>query len=207
MKIKITLCVLALLLTNAARSQSNTEDRPRKMLYYFNGGIGIYIPTDTHGALSETGFANSFQFQIDYKKHFFSRLYFDQYNIAFHTLYTAGDGSSLFINGKVPSSVIGLDVGYRWHVKRFSPYVYAGTGGAITDVPYLKENTSNDIEVTTGSHSSLAWRGGVGVTYKLSKMFILYIESQYVSFPITTQVYSGSLDGMSLQIGFKTPLQ
>lgn len=190
-----------------AKAQA-TDEEPRKLSYYFNGGIGLYIPLKTHGALNHTGFASSFQFQVDYKKHFFGRLFFDQYNIAFHTTYTARDGSTLFISGKLPSTMPGLEVGYRWHVKRFSPYIYGGTGVAMTDVPFLETSeTSNDVSLTSESRSSIAIRGGAGVTYKISKLFILYFESQFLSFPIRTQIYDGSLDGMCLQIGFKTPLQ
>ncbi|HEY8934021.1 MAG TPA: outer membrane beta-barrel protein [Cyclobacteriaceae bacterium] len=210
MKIRIVLYVVALMFAGAAQAQSSVSEgeKPRKLLYYFNGGVGVYIPTSTHGALSETGFASSFQFQVDYKKHFFGRVFFDQYNVSFHTRYTAQDGSNLFINGKVASSMIGMEPGYRWHLKRFSPYIYTGLGIAITDLPYLKNTeTSKDVELTTNSQSALAFRGGVGITYKISKMFILYMESQYLSFPITTQVYDGSLNGVSIQIGFKTPLQ
>ncbi|HEY9006062.1 MAG TPA: outer membrane beta-barrel protein [Ohtaekwangia sp.] len=210
MRISIMLSVIGLLFTCAsqAQAQAGVGEKSRKLLYYFNGGIGVYIPTATHSALGETGFASSFQFQIDYKKHLFGRLFFDQYNIAFHTRYTARDGANLYINGKIPSTMIGIESGYRWHIKRFSPYVYGGLGIAITDVPFLQDSeTSKDVVLTTDSQSALAFRSGIGITYKISKMFILYMESQYLSFPVTTQVYNGSLSGVSLQIGFKTPLQ
>jgi len=189
------------------KAQEKTE-RARKLLYYFNGGIGVYIPMSTHGALGETGSVGSFQFQVDYKEHLFSRIYFDQYNIAFHTMFTTHDGSGMLIKGKVPTTAIGLEAGYSWHIKRFSPYVYGGTGIAVTDVPFLEEDVaSKNVTLTTDSQSSLAFRLGVGVNYKISKMFIIYFESQYLSFPIATQVYKGDLNGVSLQIGFKTPLQ
>ncbi|AYB31945.1 outer membrane beta-barrel protein [Chryseolinea soli] len=208
MKFILVFCLAVLLCITAGHAQSNTEEKHRKPSYYFNGGIGLYSPIKTHSALNETGFASSFQFQIDYKKHLFGRLFFDQYNISFHTMYTARDGATLFINGKLPSTIPGLEVGYRWQIRKFSPYIYAGTGIAITDVPFLEESsTSKDVVLTSDSRSSFTYRGGVGVTVKLSKFFILYLESQYLSFPIATQVYNGTLDGVCLQFGFKTPLQ
>lgn len=207
MKKYLTLSAIILLAAIHTNAQLNDE-QPRKLSYFFNGGIGLYIPMKTHGALSQTGFASSFQFQVDYKKHFFGRLFFDQYNIAFHTTYATTDGSTLFISGKLPSSMPGLEIGYRWHIKKLSPYIYAGTGVAITDVPFLEASeTSNDVSLTSDSRSSLAVRGGAGVTYKLSKFFILYFESQLMTFPISTQIYHGNLDGICLQVGFKTPLQ
>lgn len=206
---KITVCsTLFLLLAMPVMAQVDSPGHARKLLYYFNGGIGLYIPTSTHGALSETGFASSFQFQVDYKKHFFSRLYLDQYNIAFLTDYTARDGSSLSIKGKIPSTLIGLDIGYSFRIKKFSPYAYAGTGIAITDIPFLEESSSSgNISLTSRSRSALSFRTGVGIDYKINRFFILYFESQFLSFPINTQVYDGNLNGVSLQVGFKTPLQ
>jgi hypothetical protein len=206
--IKITTCSLLLLLTISVKAQVDSVTQARKLLYYFNGGIGLYIPTSTHGALGETGFAGSFQFQIDYKKHFFSRLYLDQYNISFLTDYTAQDGSTVSIKGKIPSTLIGLDLGYSLHIKKFSPYAYAGASIAITDIPFLEETSSSgNITLTSRSRSALSFRTGVGIDYKISRFFIVYFESQFVSFPITTQVYDGNLNGVSLQVGFKTPLQ
>ena len=205
---KTIICSALLLLAMSAKAQVDSTEQKRKLLYYFNGGIGLYIPTSTHGALSETGFASSFQFQVDYKKHFFTRLYLDQYNISFLTDYTAQDGSSLDIKGKIPSTMIGLDIGYSLRIKKFSPYAYAGAGIAITDIPYLEETSSSgNITLTSRSRSSLSFRTGVGIDYKINRFFILYFESQFLSFPISTQVYDGNLNGVSLQVGFKTPLQ
>ena len=48
---------------------------------------------------------------------------------------------------------------------------------------------------------------GLGANFKINRYFILYLEPQYMSFPVKTQVYNGNLDGVSLQLGFKTPLQ
>lgn len=205
--LKLTTCSLLLLLALPVKAQVDSLN-VRKLLYYFNGGIGLYIPTSTHGALSETGFSSSFQFQVDYKKHFFSRLYLDQYNISFLTDYTAKDGSNLAIKGKIPSTLIGLDVGYSLHIKKFSPYAYAGASIAMTDIPFLEETSSSgNITLTSRSRSSFSFRTGVGIDYKISRFFILYAESQFLSFPISTQVYDGNLNGVSLQVGFKTPLQ
>jgi opacity protein-like surface antigen len=204
----ITLYILALFFVIPATAQIDSVKHSRKLLYYFNGGIGLYLPTSTHGALHETGFASSFQFQVDYKKHYFSRLYLDQYNIAFSTKLTDNDGSQLTLKGKVPTTMIGLDAGYNWHIKKFSPYIFTGAGIAITDVPILEQiSKPGNTTLTTQSQSALSFRGGVGVDYKISRFFILYFESQLLSFPITTQIYNGNLNGISLQVGFKTPLQ
>jgi len=198
---------IVLIFAFPATAQTFEKKRERRLLYYFNGGIGVYLPTTAITSLSETGFVGGFQFQVDYQKHLFGRFFFDQYSIAFHTRYSQNNANT-FIKGKVPTTGIGGDIGYRWHVRRFSPYVYGGSGVAITDVPFLEtDQNSNDVTLTTTSRSSIVVRGGAGINYTINRFFIIYFESQFMSFPIRTQVYDGALNGLSFQIGFKTPLQ
>lgn len=157
--------------------------------------------------LSCVQFVGGFQFQVDYKKHLFGRFFFDQYSIAFHTSYRQNNANT-FIKGKVPTTGIGGDVGYSLHLKRLSSYVYAGAGIAITDAPFLKTSqNSNDVTLTTTSQSSMVVRGGEGINYMINRYFIIYFEPQFMSFPVKTQVYDGVLNGISFQVGFKTPLQ
>jgi hypothetical protein len=202
------LFIISFLLLSPLKAQWNMNKKEKKVLYYFNGGIGYYLPLSAGSFLSEKGTTSSFQFQVDYKNHLFGRFYFDQYNVAFHTKFMQNGGNT-YINGKVQTTALGLDVGYSWHVHRLSPYAYVGTGLAMTDVPFLQNNTpgTNDAILTTESRSSLAFRAGVGMNYKINRFFIIYIEPQFLSFPIKTQVYDGMLNGVSVQLGFKTPLQ
>lgn len=200
--------MLMLFFAIPGKAQVKTDDKPRRFSYYFNGGVGVYVPLSRHGALKEAGSLGSFQFQVDYKEHIFGRVFFDQYNIAYQINFTTRNGSDVQIKGKVPSSLIGLELGYGWHVNRFSPYAFVGTGIDITEVPVLDETpTTNNIKLSSDSQSSIAIRTGLGVNYKISKLFIVYFESQFLSFPVTSQVYSGNLNGVSFQAGFKTPLQ
>lgn len=185
--------------------QPSTETRA--MLYYFNGGAGSYFPLSARSSLSEVGAASSFQFQFDYKDHLFGRFIFDQYNVAFHTRFSQG-AANININGKVPTTLLGLDAGYQYKLKRFSPYAYIGVGLALTEIPFLESKPDNgDVILTTSSRSSLAVRAGLGVSYRINRFFILYLEPQFLTFPVRTQVYDGMLNGMSIQVGFKTPLQ
>ncbi|MVT08715.1 outer membrane beta-barrel protein [Chitinophaga tropicalis] len=186
---------------------SRAQTKKKNWQYYFNGGVGYYFPLTAQTSLSESGSVSSFQFQVDYKERLFGRLFFDQYSIAFHTKYMQ-NGVNTSIEGKVPTTAIGLDLGYIWRLHRFSAYVYAGTGLAVTDIPFLRSGPDADeAYLKSSSRGAMAWRGGLGVNFKINRYFILYLEPQYMSFPVKTQVYNGNLDGVSLQLGFKTPLQ
>ncbi|WP_343672390.1 hypothetical protein [Chitinophaga sp.] len=199
--------LIAFSLVVSLSSRAQFDYKEKKLLFYFNGGVGYYLPLTAQTTLSERGSASSFQFQVDYKAHLFGRFYFDQYSIAFHTKYTQ-NGFNTQLDGKVPTTAIGLDVGYGWHFHRFSAYTYTGAGLAMTDIPVLRsEAGSSDAYLSSSSRSSMALRVGCGVNFKINRYFIPYFEAQYMSFPVRTQVYNGDLDGISLQVGFKTPLQ
>ena len=188
-------------------SMAQVKNKERKLLYYFNGGVGYYFPLTAQTSLNESGSAGSFQFQVDYKEHLFGRFYFDQYSIAFHTKYTQ-DGINAQLEGKVPTTAIGLDLGYGWRFHRFSAYTYTGAGIAITDIPVLRNDPgSNDAYLKSSSRVAMALRGGCGINFRINRYFIPYLESQYMNFPVRTQVYNGDLEGISFQLGFKTPLQ
>jgi hypothetical protein len=177
------------------------------MLFYFNGGIGYYLPVSRQHALKDVGSATSFQFQVDYKTHYFARFIFDQYNVSVKAQFNR-HGTNHSISAKMPTTAIGLDAGYQWQFGRLSTYVYMGASVATTDAPYLAiDSDANSAKLSSRSATSMAIRTGLGINYKFNRYFILYFEPQFLSFPLKTQFYDGQMDGVSLQIGFKTPLQ
>lgn len=184
------------------------QKNPKRFEYYFNGGFGLYFPTQASTVLARDGPVYSFQIQANYKHNYFTRLGFDQYNVGYVDNLNV-DGINVSINDKVQTLNIGFDYGYTFHLsKKFSPFAYVGVGYASMEVPNVKYNlTSKAIDISNTRNPFLSLRGGVGGEFEFNKFFIVFTELQYLSIPFKTEIRNKELNGISFQIGFKTPLQ
>jgi opacity protein-like surface antigen len=211
MLLKSTFFSLLLLKTGYGFSQTDNQviqKNPKRFEYYFNGGFGLYFPTQESAVLANNGPIYSFQFQVNYKHNYFTRLAFDQYNIGYADEAIL-NGLNVKIDDKVQTLNVGLDYGYTFHLsKRFSPFAYIGLGYASVEVPIIKYDISTKTtEISNTRNPFLSIRGGVGGEYEFNKFFIVFAELQYLSIPFKTDISNKELNGISFQIGFKTPLQ
>jgi hypothetical protein len=183
------------------------QKSPRRFEYYFNGAFGFYFPTNA-GNLDSRGGINSVQFQVNYRDNFFSRLSFDLYNVGY-TDNVNLNGINTFVQDKMQTTYIGLDLGYTGGIgKKLAWFAYGGVGLASMDVPLKEYNpATNTLRITTSTRNFLSYRGGAGFEYEFSRFFVVYIDAQYLSIQFKTDLSNQQLNGYSLQIGFKTPLQ
>jgi hypothetical protein len=184
------------------------QKSPNRFEYYFNGGFGFYFPSKSVNVLSSRGVINTFQFQINYKGNFFSRFAFDLYNVNYTNHLTANGTNSTF-QGKVQTTFIGLDLGYTGGIsKKLTWFSYGGIGVVTMDVPLGDYSaTTNTLRITTSTRNFMSYRGGAGFECEFNKFFIVYADIQFLSIPFKTDLRNHQLNGYSLQIGFKTPLQ
>lgn len=209
--LKPLITILLLLKLTVSFSQNEIDtllQKTRTFNYFFNGGFGIYIPTQKTKGLAENGSIYSFQIQVNIKRNIFSRLAFDLYNIGY-TQELNTNGLNLKISDKVQTLNIGFDFGFNYNsCKKFNPYTYLGLGYALMEVPVVRNtNTLNSLEITNTQKPFLSIRVGLGADYKFNKIFILSAEIQYLSIPFKTDINNRGLNGIGFQIGFKTPLQ
>lgn len=203
--------MLLLLKTSIAFCQTENQiiqKNPKRFEYYFNGGFGLFFPTQESAILENNGPIYSFQFQVNYKHNYFTRLAFDQYNIGYNDDVNI-KGLNIKINDKVQTLNMGFDYGYTFNLgKNFSPFAYVGIGYASMEVPTVKYDISTKvIDISNSRNPFLSLRGGVGGEYEFNKYFIVFAEFQYLSIPFKTDISNKELNGISFQIGFKTPLQ
>ncbi|MFM7485491.1 MAG: hypothetical protein ACKO13_01090, partial [Cytophagales bacterium] len=101
---------------------------------------------------------------------------------------------------------LGGDFGYAWQIGRFSPCAYAGLGLALVNLPQITTTTGSRVQIDKPSIQTFAFRTGGGLDFEVTKNFILYLELQYLSIPDTNSLQQQPLNGISLQVGIKTPL-
>lgn len=179
--------------------------KPSRFEYYFNGAVGIYYPTRGPKESDYSGDTFTFQFQINYKDHFFTRLFVDSYDIGYKNELVT-QGITLAFNDRVQAINLGGDFGYAWLIGRFSPYAYAGLGLALVNLPQITTAVGNRVQIDKPSIQAFAFRGGAGLDFEITKNFIVYMESQFLSIPDTSQLQQQALNGISFQMGIKTPL-
>lgn len=197
--------IIAVLCLISSSAFSQNENRFK---FYFNGSFGIYLPSKAESALSKNGSVFTFQFQTNYKDNYFTRIYFDQSNLNYRDNVVI-NGLNASIDDYVQTNAYGLDIGYSlFETRKLSYFAYVGGGLATMHVPIIRyDQTINTIESFKSNKNFLNLRGGVGVEYEFSKIFILYLETQYSSIPFKTDVSNKQLNGITTLIGFKTPLQ
>ncbi|MFM8833202.1 MAG: outer membrane beta-barrel protein [Cytophagales bacterium] len=179
--------------------------KPSRFEYYFNGAVGAYYPTKGPKESDYNGNMFSFQLQINYKDRFFTRPFIDSYDIGYKSELVT-QGITLAFNDRVQTLNLGGDFGYAWQIGRFSPYAYTGLGLALVNLPQITTTTSSRVQIDKPSIQTFAFRTGGGLDFEVTKNFILYLELQYLSIPDTNSLQQQPLNGISLQVGIKTPL-
>jgi len=205
----IVICIGALFITIDLFSQDNAPltKKPKKFTYSFNSGFGYYLPFRSSIGLADRGAVNQFNFQCNYKNHFFTHLYFDMADINYSKKNTIVNNVVSYFDFKLNANNVGLDLGYALPVKKFSPYIYTGLGVSFMDTPFIKPgDAANEIVFGTKTKTFLQYRGAIGVDYEISHYFILYLEGIYSSTAFKSVLDHQQLQGASLLLGFKTPL-
>lgn len=207
---KLMCIVLFLLKINVGFTQTDSNvinKKPSQLKYYSNSGFGIYFPIRSSEKLDKSGIIYNFQVQVNHKSHYFGRLTFDQFNIGY-TDKAVINGLNIKIDNKLQTLNIGIDGGYTVDMnKKIALFAYIGIGYASVEIPKVDYNTATKIvDISSISKPFLSFRGGVGVDYKLIKSMIIFTDFQYLTIPFKTDISNKELNGISCQIGIKTPL-
>jgi opacity protein-like surface antigen len=185
-----------------AEAQNKT---PSRFEYYFNGAVGAYYPTKGPKESDYNGNMFSFQLQINYKDRFFTRPFIDSYDIGYKSELVT-QGITLAFNDRVQTLNLGGDFGYAWQIGRFSPYAYGGLGLGLVNLPQITTTVGSRVQIDKPSIQTFAFRTGSGFDFEITKNFIVYLEGQFLSIPDTSPLQQQALNGMSFQMGIKTPL-
>jgi len=191
----------------AARAQSSDDPATKKLYLDFGGSVGLFLPFDqVKGQKTLTGSNAVTALQLNYIQNYFVKLQFGQTTVNFKSQSTFGGVNSL-IDAKANSTNLGLALGYQCSFGRWQPFVLAGAGASFIDVPVASfDKTSATVNYITFSGSYVYVNAGVGINYKISKSFILFIEGQGSTIPNLPNRSSTHLSGISTMIGIKAPL-
>jgi hypothetical protein len=204
-KIFVIFNVVFFMFNSAAFSQKDTlavQNKTANWELYSNGGFGKYFSTKKPIKLSESGNIYFFQLQLNYKYNYFTRLTFDQYSL-FYSGKTTINGLAIQIKDKPQTTNLDIDFGYAISVsKKVSSFAYLGIGRAVVQVPNIKYDNSSGLDIFNVKKPFLSLRGGIGGDYEFSKLFIAYVDLQYLTLPLSNH----PLNGIGVQIGFKTKL-
>ncbi|PSL29002.1 outer membrane protein with beta-barrel domain [Chitinophaga ginsengisoli] len=199
--------VLCIAIRSSGQDKARGTREPKRFKYYFNSGIGYYLPFESSKWLADRGAAYAFNFQCNYRDRYFTHLYFDMAVINYSKENTVVNNVASNFDYKLNANNVGLDIGYTLPMKKVSPYIYAGLGLSFMDTPFIKPGSAaNDIVFGTKTNAFFQYRGAIGVDYKISRYFILYLEAMYSSTAFKSVLDDQRLQGVSLILGFKTPL-
>jgi hypothetical protein len=202
-----TIFCCTILQVNAQQYNKSIGNKSSRFKYYFNGGVGYCLPGNGKDVLAKKGSYTSFSFQINYKENIFLRTFFDIVNINYEKATTVNNINTL-IKDKLNANFIGLDSGYNKSIGKFTPAIFIGGGLVTMDVPQLNFDVpNNSINFDTKRKRFFGFRTGLNLDYEINKLFILYIEGNFLSIPYKTEIDNQLLNGIVLQIGFKTPLK
>lgn len=205
-KIEYMLIILICAQISGAQNDTLKNGKLKVMQWYFNGSFGYYLPLENPTALADRGGFAGFNFEGVFKRRGFFNVAFDQGSINFETN-VQSNGIYLNYKSRLRTTYITANVGYGLNSKKLQPYVYAGLGLATVDSPVLKiDNNTKSISFTSTNKNFFTYRLDVGIIYYLNKLFILYADVQYSSIPFKTDLANKQLNGITLQLGFKTPL-
>lgn len=189
------------------QGQDEKKKSSGKFEYSFNAGFGYFFPLRSSKFLGDRGPVYSTNFQVTYKKHFLTHLFFDMVTVDYHKENINVNNVSYTLDYKLNANNIGIDLGYTYPVKKFAPYFFIGTGLSLMDTPFLKPGEQDQkVVFGTRTHSFLMFRGSIGLDYEISRSFILYLDGQYSTTAFRSVLDNKSIQGLSLQVGFKTPL-
>jgi hypothetical protein len=190
-----------------AQEKESVDKEPTRFEYYFNSGFGYYFPLNNNEFLGDRGASYSFNIQVNYKSNYFIQGYFDMSTINYKKDKIVVNGVVSSLDYKLNANNIGLDFGYTLPIKSFSPYAYIGAGVTFMDTPFIKSGTdSGEIIFGTKTKCFPQFNAAIGIDYEITRYFVLFGEIQYSSTFLKTSLDNQRLHGVSLLLGFKTPL-
>jgi opacity protein-like surface antigen len=144
--------------------------------------------------------------QFTYKSRYFAKFFFGQTTVAYKSQ-VRNEGGSSVIDAKANTNNIGVNLGYRRPMGRWTPYVMAGSGIALVDVPSVSYDANAGQSVySTKSKPYNVVTAGAGVDYKIGKYFVPFLEGQLSAMPNPSAASLTHLSGVSLLIGIKASL-
>jgi len=189
------------------RAQSDSTHSDPKWVLDFGGSIGLFAPfrqVDDKRFL--IGVSSTTSVQFNYKKHLFFRLEVGDVSAGFRYKAVAGPVNS-DINSTTNSINVGLGLGYQYKVKKWQPFVYAGSGPSLVFVPATVYDVStNTLDYKTNSAIKMHWNAGAGVNYYLSKSVILLLEAKTFTVTNLPKNPSPNLSGISVLVNIKITL-
>lgn len=190
-----------------ARAQSDSSATEPKWVIDFGGAIGLYLPYHhADGAKTPIGFTSMTSIQLNYKRHFFTRLEVGDLSVDFKYKSALPTVNS-DVNSTTTTINVGLGGGYRFNYRKWQPFVYAGAGPSYVTVPFTEYRAgSNTVRYSTNSSIKLNMNAGAGVNYFLSKSIILLLEARTFSVLNLPQNHSVDLNGISLLVNIKITL-
>jgi hypothetical protein len=180
--------------------------KKRGFSFSINSGMGFYKPLIVDKKLTVNGLLSFFHFQVNYKEKYFVRLITNQFNLNYVDN-VATNGINISIDDRLETANTGIDLGYILFPKeKWSTYAYFGTGSANISSPQTMYNAvNNTLNITKQSGSFLAINAGIGLEFKVNELLVLSLESNYLTIPNYRNLTEKRLDGMTFQLGFKTP--
>ena len=194
-----------------AFAQTDSVSQQRKFAFEFGGSIGVFLPVSLEkqkieNASKYTGSNAVTYLQVTYKSNYFAKFQFGQSSVAYKSQIISG-GSTVGIDSKVNTNNIGINFGYQRSFGKWQPYVMAGSGIALVDVPTVSYDTKTAQNVfSTKSRSFNVITAGAGLNYKIGKYFVPFIEGQLSAMPNPSGSSLTHLSGVSMLIGIKASL-
>jgi opacity protein-like surface antigen len=213
-RMKSSLLVTVLLFSGfpcLAQTKADSTAGHRKFLFEFGGAVGIFLPVSLEK--EKIGYKNNFSgsnavtyLQATYKSRYFAKFQFGQTSVAYKAQSLTGGVVSV-IDAKANTNNIGINIGYLREFGRWTPYVMAGTGIALVDVPSVNFDGKTGQNVfSTKSHAYNVITAGGGINYKIGKYFVPFLEGQLSAMPSPGKSSLTHLSGVSMLIGIKASL-
>lgn len=192
-----------LFISAGLRAQSVSE---KKWSLDFGGSVGVMVPfdedKDSRGQMGSNAITS---LQLNYRN-LFARFQLGQTTVDFKYL-NHFETINTKITAKSNSTNVGFLFGYQRQFGRFEPYMMLGAGVSFVDVPMAQyDKDDNSVNFTTKAGTYLQTNAGLGINYKISKSFILFLEGQVSTIPSIPRNSATHLSGVSVMIGIKAPL-
>lgn len=206
--ILLTICIISYSRLCAQEYEDEImPEKAKKWEYYITTGFGLYLPVKSSRFIAETGATHASNFHVSYKSRYFAHVYFDMSYVRYKKNDIELNNSIVTFDYKLNTISTGFDIGYTYPMKRFSPYIYTGTGLSFMDIPGLSAGVDDDeMVITAKNRTFFQYRLAAGLDYKISDVYILYSEAQYSAIPFGTVIDSQRLNGLSVLVGIKMPL-
>ena len=192
-------------------AQTDPVSAPGKFAFEFGGAVGVFLPISLEkekieNASNYSGSNAVTYLQVTYKFNYFAKFQYGQSSVAYKSQVSSG-GSTLGIDSKVNTNNIGINLGYQRSFGKWQPYVMAGSGIALVDVPTVSYEAKTSQNVfSTRSESFTTVTVGAGLNYKIGKYFVPFIEGQLSALPNPSRSSLTHLSGVSMLVGIKASL-